>query len=261
MTDLQADPAESPASGQETPADPAARDTGRRRAQYRRPFFWPGIALILVGLGLLAYVAWELWFTDVIAKGRHEKNIAAIEYAWSNGDHVAKTKFGTVGAIIEVPRWGPKYRQPILEGTTATQLNAGVGHYEDAVDVGKIGNYAIAGHRTTYGKPFANFPMLQVGDEIHIIDAEGTYIYKLINDGDSLTVDPSETWVADRIPANPTPGGLQPPQKKGQRLLTMSTCSGIFGFDARKIVWGELDRIEFDDGRTKRFDRPVQLIV
>ncbi|CAN5301629.1 MAG: class E sortase [Nocardioides sp.] len=255
MTDLHADPAEAPAGDRND--DPSRRQSPARS---RRPFLWPGVGLILIGLGLVAYVAWELWVTDIIAAGRQEKNIAAIEYAWSQGDDIATTEFGQVGAQLRVPRWGADYTQPILEGTTATQLNAGVGHFEQAVAVGKVGNYAIAGHRTTYGKPFARFPELQVGDEIEITTRDATFVYLLISDGDSLTVDPSEVWVADPIPRNPS-GGLQPPQAEGQRLLTMSTCSGIFGFDARKIVWGELNRIEYVDGRVKQFTSPVGSIV
>lgn len=240
-------------TGPEPPAKP------RRR---RRFGLMVGLALVGIGLGLLAYVGWELFATDIVAKGRYEENATALTKAWDRGGNTATTQWGTVTAFVEVPRWGKDYRKPILEGTTATQLNAGVGHYEDAVDPGRIGNYAIAGHRTTYGKPFAAFPELQVGDEVKIITRTKTYIYQLINDGDSITINPTNTWVADVIPHNPTPGGIEPPQKKGQRLLTMSTCSGVFGWDARKVVWGELDRIVNNDGDVIRtFKHPTSVVT
>jgi sortase A len=47
-------------------------------------------------------------------------------------------------------------------------------------------------------------------------------------------------WVLDRIPHNPEPGGVQPPQDEGQRLLTMITCAELFHSDWRLAAFGEL---------------------
>ena len=52
----------------------------------------------------------------------------------------------------------------VVEGTGATALRAGAGHYPNTPLPGEEGNVAIAGHRTTYGKPFANLDRLAVGD-------------------------------------------------------------------------------------------------
>ena len=41
---------------------------------------------------------------------------------------------------------------------------------------------AIAGHRTTYGKPFANLDRLKVGDEIFLETPVGKYTYKVSKD-------------------------------------------------------------------------------
>lgn len=41
-----------------------------------------------------------------------------------------------------------------VEGTSASALRAGAGHYPDTSLLCQSGNVAIAGHRTTYGRPF-----------------------------------------------------------------------------------------------------------
>ena len=47
-------------------------------------------------------------------------------------------------------------------------------------------------------------------------------------------------WVLDPLPHNPTPGGPQPRQVPGQRLITLATCSEIFHTDNRMIAFGHL---------------------
>ena len=42
----------------------------------------------------------------------------------------------------------------MVEGTSPEALRAGAGHYPETPLPGQAGNVAIAGHRTTYGKPF-----------------------------------------------------------------------------------------------------------
>ena len=41
------------------------------------------------------------------------------------------------------------------------------------------GNVAIAGHRTTYGKPFADIDQLRVGDQIELDTPVGGCVYEL----------------------------------------------------------------------------------
>jgi sortase A len=41
----------------------------------------------------------------------------------------------------------------------------------------EAGNVAIAGHRTTYGKPFANLDKLQAGDTIELDTPVGGCVY------------------------------------------------------------------------------------
>ena len=54
----------------------------------------------------------------------------------------------------------------VVEGTSASALRAGAGHYPSTPLPCQLGNVAIAGHRTTYGRPFHNLDLLEPGDLI-----------------------------------------------------------------------------------------------
>ncbi len=42
------------------------------------------------------------------------------------------------------------------------------------------------------------------------------------------------------LPKNPEPGGVQPAQRRGQRLITLTSCSEIYHTDGRSIAFGHL---------------------
>ncbi len=55
---------------------------------------------------------------------------------------------------IEIPKIG--LSAYVIEGVGVDDLKNGPGHYPDTPLPGQKGNAAIAGHRSTYGAPFAN---------------------------------------------------------------------------------------------------------
>ena len=65
---------------------------------------------------------------------------------------------------IKIPKLGVDV--VVVEGTTPAALKAGAGHYRGTPLPCETGNVAIAGHRTTYGKPFAQMDRLGPGDQI-----------------------------------------------------------------------------------------------
>src|SRR5205085_8416514 len=67
----------------------------------------------------------------------------------------------------------------VVEGTTASALRAGAGHYANTPLPCEDGNVAIAGHRTTYGKPFANIDQLRPGDLITLETPIGPCTYSV----------------------------------------------------------------------------------
>lgn len=231
------------------------------RAPLRRWTRLAGIALALVGLGLLGYVAWQYWGTTWVSRAKQQRIVEQLEENWANlpadraqrpdgepastddedGDegaavHVSGT---TAGAILRIPTFGSSYAVPILEGTSSDVLSAGVGHFPESAGVGEVGNYALAAHRVTHGEPFRDLPDLEAGDSVVIDTAEWRYTYVLDTDGDDLEVAFTEGWVVDAIPHNPD-GGLEPSQTPGQRLITLTTCAELFHTDERLVAFGHL---------------------
>ena len=86
----------------------------------------------------------------------------------------------TFGAL-HVPRWGYDYVKPISEGTDRARVldPLGIGHYTNTAMPGEVGNFSIAGHRTTYGKPFTDIQDLKVGDALVVQTDTAWYVYRV----------------------------------------------------------------------------------
>ncbi len=86
---------------------------------------------------------------------------------------------GTVVARLQIPEIGVD--QYVVQGTKASDLAKGPGHYFGTAMPGQQGNVAIAGHRTTFGAPFDRLDQLRVGDPITLTSAQGVaYTYDVI---------------------------------------------------------------------------------
>jgi len=96
----------------------------------------------------------------------------------------------------------------VVEGTTASALRAGAGHYPDTPLPCEVGNVSIAGHRTTFGRPFHNVDLLDVGDEITLVTPIGKCTYEVTQE--PFAVSPATTSVVANTP--------------GQATLTLTTC-------------------------------------
>lgn len=210
--------------------------TGRRRG-----LFWPGIALILLGLSLLGYVAWEFWGTTWVSHRHRDQAVTQLHRAWHSGDASVSTRWGRASAIVRIPRFGSSYAVPVLEGTSASVLATGLGHFTGTAGPGQVGNYVLAGHRVTHGEPLRHLPDLRVGDKVIVETRTDTYTYRLTSAGDALVVPFTAGWVTDPLPRNPS-DGVQPAQRPGQRLITLTTCSELFHTDNRMVAFGVLER-------------------
>lgn len=228
--------------------DPAAAEDepAPQRRTRRRITFWIGVGLILAGLGLLGYVAWQLWGTNWVSK-RHQREItAALQQDWAAGT-AKKPQFvpkGEASALVRIPRFGPTYVVPVIEGTTQDILARGFGHFEETADPGQEGNYALAAHRVTHGEPLRRMPDLRPGDKVIIETVEATYTYELDTNPNELVIPFTGVWVLDPLPDNPDDGGPEPDQVPGQRLITLTTCSELFHTDNRMIAFGHLVKSE-----------------
>lgn len=134
-------------------------------------------------------------------------------------------------AEMTIPRFGPDWRKPVLEGTGTELLKKGLGHYARTARLGATGNFSVAGHRRTYGDPFKDFPALRPGDAVIVKDATATYTYT-IRGGPVRTL-PTDVAVVDPVPR-------KSPFTAPGRYLTLTTCDPEWGHSHRLVVWAEL---------------------
>jgi sortase A len=204
-----------------------------------------GEVLITVGVFLLGFLVWQLWWTDVVADRAQADIVAGLDIPTAQpGDPVAvpgdpeavpvlpSPAHGETFATLTVPRWAGEPVRPISEGTDrATVLDVlGIGHYEKTAMPGDVGNFSIAGHRTTYGKPFHRIAELQAGDILVVTTTDTWYVYEVT---ETQIVNPDQTEVVLPVPGDPqaTPT---------ERLITLTSCHPMYSANQRYIVHGKL---------------------
>ncbi|GAB7003102.1 hypothetical protein JCM18899A_05730 [Nocardioides sp. AN3] len=212
----------------------------------RRRLLWLGLGLVAVGLSLLGYVAWEFWGTGWVTHRHRAAAMGEIHRAWAKPQARSaqvRTQFGMASAIVEIPAFGPHYAVPVFEGTGSDVLAVGYGHFVGTAGPGQVGNYVIAAHRVTHGEPLRHMPDLEAGDVVRIVTRQLTYTYRLLSSGADLIVPMTASWVTTPLPHNPA-GGVEPPQRPGQRLITLTTCAELFHTDNRMVAFGVLERTD-----------------
>jgi sortase A len=188
-----------------------------------------GVVLLLAGLAVMGYFAWEYFGTNVVAKHKQAQIKAETKRQWDKGVD------GNAIAMLRVKRFGADYEVPIVKGFDKGALARGVGWDSKNAKPGEIGNFAIAGHRVTHGEPFSKFPKLKRGDLVVVETRRDIFTYRLRNSGTSITVTFSTPWPLWRVP-DPHARGQEPTE----RLITMLTCSELFHTNNRSVVIGEL---------------------
>lgn len=131
-----------------------------------------------------------------------------------------------------IPRLGADWAKPVLEGTATDVLKRGLGHYDRTARLGETGNFAVAGHRRTYGDPFKDFPRLRPGDAVVLTDGTTWFTYRI--DNRPYTTLPADIGVIDPVPRK---SGFNGPG----RYLTLTTCEPEWGHSHRLIAWAHLD--------------------
>ncbi|GGV02370.1 hypothetical protein GCM10010260_43960 [Streptomyces filipinensis] len=199
---------------------------------------------ITVGTLIVLFVAYVLFWTGVRAEGAMNDQIDQLHRQWSNGNvraaagapaaapKPAAYHYGRPFAIMYIPRLGFTWNKPVLEGTGRDVLAKGLAHYQGTARLGEEGNFAVAGHRRTYGDPFEDFPRLRPGDAVVLTDGTTWFTYR-IDKGPYKTV-PTDVEVIDPVPRK---SGYTRPG----RYLTLTTCDPEWGHSHRLIVWAHLD--------------------
>ncbi|MFD5156574.1 class E sortase [Streptomyces hawaiiensis] len=198
---------------------------------------------VTVGSVIVLFVFYVLFWTGVRADGVMDDQIDVLRKEWSKPRPPAGGSLASPGkpapyakgrpfAIMYIPRLGFTWNKPVLEGTATGTLKKGLGHYAETAQLGQRGNFAVAGHRRTYGDPFKDFPELRRGDAVVLTDGTTWFTYR-IDKGPYKTV-PSDIEVIDPVPR--TSG-----YTRSGRYLTLTTCEPEWGHSHRLIVWAHLD--------------------
>ena len=245
-----------PIAYQRGPSGMGPRNARRPRgaSSPMRPVAWligvMGELLVTAGLVLGLFVVWQLWWTDV--EGARAQNEIIAEMDWESAPTGPATPTenrdappvmkeppadGTLFAQMYIPRFGDDYVKPVAEGTDkATVLDTiGIGHYNGTAMPGSLGNFAVAAHRTTYGKPFNQIAELKNGDAVVVRTEKTWYVYKVT---ESKIVYPQNVEVIAPVPGVTSD---QPMPELTKRFVTLTSCHPMFSATQRYIVHGELD--------------------
>ena len=181
------------------------------------------IALLITAVGLLGYPFYTNLQQNRL-QGEKTRQLASPELkdAYRNGT----LKDGDALTRIQIPAIDVDV--VVVEGTSATALRAGAGHYPSTPLPCEAGNVAIAGHRTTYGKPFANVDRLKPKDVIVLETPIGKCTYTVSRA--PYIVGPKDFSVVANDPS--------------QHSLTLTTCHPKGSAAKRLIIKATLTKGE-----------------
>ena len=114
----------------------------------------------------------------------------------------------------------------VVFGATNNKLEYGPGYILGTSLPGSGGNFAIAGHRTTYGAPFGNLDRVQVGETIIFQTNTNQYKYEVI---EVKIVSPEDNYILENY---------------GDDRITLTTCHPKFSAKQRLVVIGQLEKVE-----------------
>jgi len=215
-------------------------NTLRRRRWLRRSLSFGSLAAFVFAVGVLGYP----FYTNVVQsriQDRLEHQLTSpelkqkyLDHTLQEGDSLTRIKIPAIGVDVVV-----------VEGTGADALRAGAGHYTDTPLPCEDGTVGIAGHRTTYGRPFANLDLLKPGDTITLQTPVGSCTYEILppppkrqalNDTSAaFVINPTEVQVIE-LPSIARAGDDPLPPA----ILTLTTCHPKGSAAKRLVVQAKL---------------------
>ncbi|MEC5151665.1 class E sortase [Cryobacterium sp. GrIS_2_6] len=248
---------------------PAAQTESRRErraSRRRRPVSVIGVigeVLITGGVLVFLFIAWQLWWNDLVVAGEQASAANQISQQWIGDAQAASATptptatntpravpvqtpgFGTPVvsvapaeaqpfAVLYVPRYGSAYSRTIAEGVGHNVLNSprlGIGHYPGTQMPGEVGNFVVAAHRSANGGGMHLINELQLGDPIFVQTADGYYTYRF---RDLEYVQPTDVGVLAAVPHAPGATATD-------RIITLTSCNPLYSTAERIIAYGVFD--------------------
>lgn len=190
-----------------------------RRPGGKRALSTLSLLLALAGVALFAYPL----FTDIwSAFTQRDLQVADREsYAKGVPEGEALTRMRIPAIDVDIL---------VVEGTSMEALRAGAGHYRETPLPGEAGNVAIAGHRTTYGRPLSRMDELGPGDEVSLETPFAIHSYRVLPQVNGH----ENPWIV-----TPTDIGVVSQEVEGS-MLTLTTCHPKGSARQRLILRAEL---------------------
>lgn len=200
-----------------------------------------GELLITTGLILGLFVAYSLWWTNVLADREAHKQSDQVRKHWADSTPKGPGKLDTKDGIgfLHVPAM-KNGEVLVKKGTDSEVLNEGVAGYytkpvKSALPQDKKGNFTLAAHRDGHGAKFHNIDKLKDGDAIVFESKDTWYVYKVF-----ATLPETSKYNVDVLNKVPKESG----KHRAGRYITLTTCTPVYTSTYRYIVWGELVRTE-----------------
>lgn len=231
------------------PTAPAHARRGHRMGPVATALSVLGELLITAGLVLGLFVAYSLWWTNVIADREAGKRADEVRDTWTRDQEGAggPGALDTAGGIgfLHVPAMSDE-EILVTKGTSTEELNKGVaGYYTEPVKAtlptsGKNGNFSLAAHRDGHGAKFHNIHRIEKGDAIVFETRDKWYVYKAY-----AILPETSKYNVDVLSPVPKESG----RTEAGKYITLTTCTPVLTSRYRYVVWGELERVEDVDAR------------
>ncbi|MFD3545982.1 class E sortase [Streptomyces sp. NPDC058655] len=232
-------------------AEPAAAAPASGRGVLAGFLSLLGEVLITVGLVLALFVAYSLWWTNVLADRQASARGDEVRRQWlappspSEPSRPAEPgALDTQGGVgfLHVPAMG-NGEVLVKRGTSPEVLNDGVAGYyteplKSALPSDPAGNFSLAAHRDGHGAKFHHIDKVRKGDAIVFETRDTWYVYKVFAE-----LRQTSKYNVDVISPVPRESGRTAPG----RYITLTTCTPVYTSKYRYVVWGELVRTEKAD--------------
>lgn len=208
------------------------------------------VELCLVGSILIAgFLGWQLFWTSYQVSSGVDQAITQFQSEHPADPPVTEPTHrtdapptynqpspGEIFGVLHIPSWD-YMRTPLASGVGAGVLDHGYAGWYDSTQLpGEVGNFAVAGHRRTYGNNFRYINHLQNGDQV-VVETDNAYIVYEVFSHEIVT--PDQSNVIAPVPNHPE---IQPTE----RLITLTTCNngldtsdyGQYGNSRRWITYG-----------------------
>lgn len=214
-----------------------------------------GELLLTAGVLVLLFASWQMWIGDIIIGAQNNAAGAELSEQWAEAPVVtAPPAVEQDGAVVyeppalehpedaeifanmHIPRFGDDYNVNIAGGTSRARTldKIGIGLYEQSKMPGEVGNFSLAGHRTTWGKPFNKIDKLKLNDAIVVETPEGWYTYRF------RTLEYVKPTAADVLLDVPQ----MPELITEERYITLTACSPLYSLAERIVAYGVFESFQ-----------------